>query len=446
VREELDPNPPATPDPTALDPRSVELVLACLVAGCTFIVLPRSIFIASLLTPVLAVYAAALVRRWSPAGRLGALLLLLAVVGVAPTLAVMDGYHTTGRAAYGHDGGVIVTGRATEELLAGHNPYTVDYTGSLRGSPLLLDGAWTQNPVRDHYPYSPGTFLAQLPFTVAALALGQAPDARWLYLVVYLAAAIGLARWSLRQRGDLVVPLFVLANPMFLQFLWLGETDVLLVAGLTGLAWALHRDRPVLAGFALGAALSTKLLLAPFALVFLAWLAARAWRGVLDRRTALRTAGALALPVVVTAVPFVLWNAGAMVQDMVLFHAGLAPPRYPIAGAGFPALLFELDVIHDRGAAAPAWSTLVPTLAALAAACAFVWRRTRVVDLLGAGAAVSLASVYFSRAFTTTYWWVPATLLCLAVITRTGPDPAEPAAAPRAVPEAPPEMVSTAAR
>jgi len=176
----------------------------------------------------------------------------------------------------------------------------------------------------------------------------------------------------------------------------------------------------------LGGALSVKLLLAPFALVFLVWLAARVWRGALDRPAALWAAGALALPVAVTAAPFLAWDARAMVQDAVLFHAGLAPPRYPIVGAGLPALLFDLDVIHDRGAAAPVWSTLLPTLAALAAAAAWVWRRTRVVDLLGAGAAVSLAA-----------------------LTGAGPRPATasvPEAAPAAVPEAPREKVSQAAR
>jgi len=167
---------------------------------------------------------------------------------------------------------------------------------------------------------------------------------------------------------------------------------------------------------ALGLALSTKLLLAPVALVFLAWLAAGARQGRLRRSTVVRAAVALLLPAVVTAAPFLLWHPGAIVEDVLLFHAGLAPPRYPISGAGFPALLFDLGVIHDRWAQAPMWSTLLPTVAALVGAGAWLWRRTRVADLLAAGAAVSLASVYFSRAFTTTYWWLPVALLSLAAV------------------------------
>jgi hypothetical protein len=411
---------PAAPAPAAIDARLVELVLACLVTGGAFLLGPRLLLVPSLLVPALAVYAVALGRRWSPAGRMGAFLLLLAVIGVAPTLLMMDASHT-GSPTSAHDGGVIVTGRAVEELLAGRDPYTVSYVGDLREGFLIVDGLWTQNPIRDHYPYSPATFLVQVPFVAPLLALGFAPDPRWLYLLVFAMLAVALGRWSLRERGELLVPLLLLANPLFLPFLWLGESDVLLLAGLAGLGLALARRRPVAGALALGLALSTKLLLGPFALVFLAWLAARARRRLLDRPAAVRAAAALALPSVLTMAPFLLWHPAAMLEDVLLFHAGMVPPRYPISGASFPALLFEMDVLHDRWAAAPAWSTLLPSVVALAGACWWVWRRVGVADLLGAGAAATLASVYFSRAFTTTYWWLPVALLSLVAVAGARP-------------------------
>jgi hypothetical protein len=430
-------NGPAPP----LDAIRVELVLACLVIGAAFVVMPRFVIVPSLLVPSLAVYAVALLRRWSAGGRLAAFLLLLAAVGVAPTLLMLDASHS-GSPTWAHDGGVIVTGQAVEELLAGNDPYTVSYAGDLRGGVLIVDGLKLENPIRDHYPYSPGMFLLQLPIMTPMLALGLPPDARWLYLLVYAGLGLGLARWSLRRRGDLIIPLLLLANPLFLPFLWQGETDVLLLAGLVGLALALGRRRPVLGALAVGAALATKLLLAPFALVLLAWLAARARRGRLDRATAVRAAAALALPCAVTMAPFLLWHPGAIIEDVLLFHAGLAPPRYPILGAGFPALLFDIDVIHDRGAAAPVWSTLLPTVAVLVGACAWVWRRTSVAALFGAGAAASLGAIYFSRAFTVTYWWLPVTLLVLGAVAAAR---ARPDAVPTAGPPPAPELAELAA-
>jgi len=145
----------------------------------------------------------------------------------------------------------------------------------------------------------------------------------------------------------------------------------------------------------------------------------------------------------VTAAPFLLWHPAALIEDVLLFHAGLVPPRYPISGAGFSALLIDLDVVHDRWAAAPVWSTLLPTVVALVAAGAWVLRRTAVADLLAAGAAVSLASVYFSRAFTTTDWWLPVALLSLAAV--PGPGARPPAATRHVAGPVASELAATAA-
>jgi hypothetical protein len=75
------------------------------------------------------------------------------------------------------------------------------------------------------------------------------------------------------------------------------------------------------------------------------------------------------------------------------------------------------------------WSTVLPTVVALVGACLWVRRRTRVADLLGAGAAASLAFVYFSRASTMTYWWLPGTLLSLVAVAGPGPRRSEVAGA-----------------
>jgi hypothetical protein len=42
---------------------------------------------------------------------------------------------------------VIVTGRAIEELLTGHDPYTVSDADD--GGFLVVDGLWTEHPIQD---------------------------------------------------------------------------------------------------------------------------------------------------------------------------------------------------------------------------------------------------------------------------------------------------------
>ena len=114
-------------------------------------------------------------------------------------------------------------------------------------------------------------------------ALGRDADPRVLYLLVYCALGLWLGRWSLRERGHLGVALAVCLNPLLLPYLWQGANDILLVAGMAVAAVALTSRRVVLAGLALGAAMSVKLLIAPMVVLFVVWLAAEARRGRLDR-------------------------------------------------------------------------------------------------------------------------------------------------------------------
>jgi hypothetical protein len=150
--------------------------------------------------------------------------------------------------------------------------------------------------------------------------------------------------------------------------------------------------------------------------VFAAWVAGRAAAGLLPVRTAVRTGLALAAPALVCALPFLLWHPGAFLGDVLWYHLGLTPDRYPIVGSGLPALLVDLDVITDRLDPAPVWSTLLPSLAAAVVACRVAWRRHDPASLLLTAGGCFLAAVYCSRYFMATYWWVPMALAALALL------------------------------
>ena len=129
---------------------------------------------------------------------------------------------------------------------------------SLAGWRIDVEGRPADNPLIHHYPYWPGS-LALLAAVEAPLrALGRDADPRVLYLLVYCALGLWLGRWSLRERGHLGVALAVCLNPLLLPYLWQGANDILLVAGMAVAAVALAGRRVVLAGLALGAALSVK--------------------------------------------------------------------------------------------------------------------------------------------------------------------------------------------
>jgi len=311
---------------------------------------------------------------------------------------------------------VLVSDEAVEVLLDGRDPYQASYAETLARWRIDVEGQPADNPLIHHYPYWPGS-LALLAAVEAPLrALGRDADPRVLYLLVYCALGLWLGRWSLRERGHLGVALAVCLNPLLLPYLWQGANDVLLVAGMAVAAVALTRRRVVLAGLALGAALSVKLLIAPMVVLFVVWLAAEARRGRLDRGRAWRAAAATMAPAVVTAVPFLLWHPGDFLTDTVAYHLGLVRDAYPIAGHGLPAQLLRAGVLTNPFGPSPLWATAVPAAVVLAAGAWWVWSRPGLRTLLGVSGLVLLGVLFFHRSFMFYYVDIPATALALAAL------------------------------
>jgi hypothetical protein len=398
------------------DPRLVEL-LVCATALAGARLTGRLAVPPAVLAAVVGLHALVL-ARW-PARlqlRLGCFVVMLALLGVLPAARYVDATDR-GVATLGHDGGVHVSDEAVAVLLDGRDPYRASYAGVLAGWRIDVRGRPATNPLAGHYPYWPGS-LALLGAVEAPLRLaGAEPDPRLLYLLVYCLLGVWLGWWSLRERGDLGLALAVCLSPLLLPYLWQGVNDVLLVAGMAVLAAALARGRVVLAGLALGAAVSVKLLVAPMALLFLVWLAAATRDGRLGRDRARRGAAAVLVPPLLVAVPFLAWHPVDFLTDAVGYHLGLVPDAYPIAGSGLPALLLHLGVLTDPFGPAPAWATALPAAGVVLAGGWLVWSRPGWRRLLAVSGAVILGVLCFHRSFMSYYVDVPVTALALAVLT-----------------------------
>jgi hypothetical protein len=413
------------------DPRAVEL-LVCSTALAGARLTGRLAVPVAVLAGVVGVHGLVL-ARWPGRRALrlacfALMLLLLAVLPAARYVRLTD----RGVATLGHDGGVHVSDEAVRVLLAGHDPYRASYAPVLVHWRIDVQGRPAPNPLARHYPYWPGSLALLAAVEGPLRAIGHDPDPRVLYLLVYCLVGLWLARWSLRARGDLGLALAVCLNPLLLPFLWQGVNDVLLVAGMAVAAVALER-RVVLAGLALGAAMSVKLLVAPMVVLFLVWLAAEAGRGRLERGRAWRAAAASLLPAAVTAVPFLAWHPRDFLTDAVGYHLGLVADAYPIAGNGLPAYLLRAGVLHDPFGPSPLWATALPAAAVLLAGSWWVWVRPGARTLLWVSGLVMLGVLFFHRSFMFYYLDVPATALLLAALV-PGPAalrPPAPASAPR---------------
>src|SRR5207247_7179939 len=159
--------------------------------------------------------------------------------------------------------------------------------------------------------------------------VGDTPltDARVAFAAVSL-AALGLALWLARPptAPGLSALLVVLALPTGARYMAGGGDDVTVLSLMVLSLVLLHRDEPIGAGLAAGLSAAIKQTAWPL-LPFLI-LAARDRKGGRASGPTLAAASAVMIPVIA---PFVVWNASAFIQDVVLFPLGLA--RQPTLAA-----------------------------------------------------------------------------------------------------------------
>ena len=303
-----------------------------------------------------------------------------------------------------HDGGVIVTRAAADDLLHLRNPYTDDYRSDLPPSWLLVagsDGTNVANPVARHFPYLPAAALIHAPFVAAADAAGIRWDPRALGWLLLVGAMVALARRP-EPAWIRLGAICGIGGPFTIVYLAWGTNDLTAVAlAVLALCWADRRPR--LAGVVLALALSTKVLLAvlvpPLAFaVFLAggWAALRRWWTV-------------PATLLVTCLPFLAASPSDFLDDTVWFNLGRSKPLMPTSGIGLPAA--HPGVFHGP---VLGLLTLLGLVAALVVPLLAV-RRWPSVWTAGASAGVALLFVLVpARTFQTNYLVLVASLLPLA--------------------------------
>ena len=335
---------------------------------------------------------------------------VVASVGL-PALALITLRWTTGAPLLMHDG-AYQTEEAIKLVVAGHDPYGVDYSQT-----SMRLWHWYVNQPLDsslfHYVYSPLTFLVGVPFSLVARLLALPFDFRIVIMLAAVAAGGGLLRlrWRWELRYAALTALFL--NPFF--YLPQGRNDILFLAPLTlgVLAWA--SDRPRLAALAFGVAFAFK----PFALFYLPCVAVALWPRcgpVIDRVRRLAIIGAALLaPAVITMGPFVLWNAHAYWTDTVSFVAGTIPGVYRIQGYSLASLLLALHVIPSADARFPfGLMQLAVAAPVLAIGLNRIWRTPSLAAILTVGTLALALSLLVGRFVNDNYL---ADLLYLAVLT-----------------------------
>ena len=223
--------------------------------------------------------------------------------------------------------------QAARGLLFGLNPYAITFTNVYGGVELYPSGA------PDSYPYPP----LSLVFALLGYLLG---DVRWTLIACHIATA-ALLFGTARHRGLATTEAIALGA----LFFWLPHapfvseqawTDPSIALGLGLLSFLLARRQPMAALWAAGFALALKQTM--IVLLPLLW---GLWRRL--GRSQLVAVFAISAA---TYGAFLLWDAGALWNDVVIFHT-LTPFR-PLA------MTLSAYLVHFfHFSPLPAWMSLV---------------------------------------------------------------------------------------
>ncbi|HEX9115952.1 MAG TPA: hypothetical protein VGA61_07785, partial [Anaerolineae bacterium] len=375
------------------------------------------------------------VRRGRTAYRLKlALIWLIIVLTVfAPSSKMILLRRGSGPASYSHDGGVIQTEATIDFFLHGQNPYRENYLQT----PMAEWGINEFRTALYHYPYLPWTFLFSTPFRLLADRLIGWYDQRFVYLLLF-ALTLALLPGLMRRRPDagadsgandgvsfgrpagqptLLLVMLIGLNPMMGLDLIYGQNDSFILAWIVLSLWFLARadgagssramlgSRPrhrmtaaegwyLASAAAFGLACASKptaWFLAPGYLLLLGRARTpdgdgreRAGRqtgrprlaafGAWLERVSRRGWPALAAVILIIG-PYLIWDAGSLIDDVWKWSAGTSPTSYQIWGWGASNLVLALGWVKTRFAYWPFWIPELllggPLLAAL------LWRQWR---------------------------------------------------------------------
>jgi hypothetical protein len=409
-----------TQSPPPVDP--IGLVLYATTLGC---------LLAYLLVDL------ALDGAWRRRAKWGLLSAILLTALFLPTFELILLRQQSGPASYTHDGGVIQTEAAIQFLLQGKNPYVEDYTKT----PMAEWGFSKFRTALYHYPYLPWTFLFSAPFYLLGHALGFY-DQRLVYLLLLALALVLAPRLVKGERNQLALVACLGLNPIMALDVIFGQNDSFVLCWLlfSLVSWQQWQKRhkpgtlPWLSTLCFWFACASKpsaWFYAPFYVFLLgdaknmtsasahlldSWLTLGRAIPALWRRT---------WPVLATLVclllPYLLWNAFALYDDVWRWSNGQGETGYQIWGWGASNYVLALALVTDRFAQWPFWRLEV--IVALPLLLWLIYRQQQMNTLANACwhyGCFLLAFFYASRFLNDNYLGYILAFLALGIFHQSG--------------------------
>jgi hypothetical protein len=338
--------------------------------------------------------------------KLVALWLAIIAFVIIPTGLAILYRHKTFPYLYIHDG-AIQTEEAIKFLLAGKNPYAESYATTPMGQWPFHEPGVSRNPALDHLPYLPFTFLSAIPlYLTAQITLGWY-DQRLVYLLMFVVMLPMLLQLGRTPRDKLAAVMVVALNPLFVPFFIEGRNDIVVLFWLVGAMLLLQQRRIGWAGVFIACAAASKQtawFLLPFFVLYVLDPATRKnWRELITRARTLLPAILLFALVIV---PFLIWNASALLTAVLILPSGnsAADSIYPIRSMGLGGLLLGLGLIKQSTDPFPfSWFQLFFCGLGLVFLLYAQWRNNTGIQMIMNFALLLFIYLFFARSFVDNY-------------------------------------------
>ena len=323
--------------------------------------------------------------------------LYLVIIGVAiccfvvvPIVVFMIRRAQTAPSAFAQDS-LLQIEAAARFVLAGKDPYVVDYLGTpLADWGLSESGLQTHSPLY-HLVYTPLAFLLAVPGEAIIRPLTGWYDHRVMVLVCYLVNLVIIRRLAASPTAMRALVVVVGLNPLLLTSYTYGNVDALVFTGWLLTYMCAIQRRWTLAFLTLGLTIATKQISA----VAVPYLALH-WLSVERLHTPRQVLGPIVsfvVPLVLIIGPFFLWDPHAFIEDTVFFVVGGIPDSYPVSGMSLQALLPSHPSI-TVALSVIGWGVLVPLLALSGY---LTWRTRSLRATLAFQAAFFAIAIFFGR-------------------------------------------------
>lgn len=310
---------------------------------------------------------------------------------------------------------LLLTEVSLQGLTEGVNPYSRSFVGTRFDTWAFhaqrvsyLNGF---HPAATTYVYLPGHLLLGLPIYVFTHTFFDWYDQRMVYIFALTALLIVVWRALARSpKREALILLFAL-SPFAAVLYYHGSNEMLMILALAVTGWLLVRGRTYAAALALGVAVAVKQLSWVAALFLIPLLLIRTARARQSRMVALVL---VAVPLLVTVLPFALWSPRDLAADTLGFFA--KGVTYPASGEGVGGLLVRAGLIR-ADEPFPFWVFQLTFVAPLLLFLYVRWRQTPSVSRsLQAGALAIGAVGFFWRYFLPAHLGTVVIILALSYV------------------------------